>query len=130
MFYFEDIALYQQQQGLASPLDDYPDGCYPVAVVTSCLTQYFEVDEQTILAGVQADFRSQYDPVAGTITHENGRGGVGNRVEVTSYTEADGNASIEYQLQDFYTGEPQNSYRMEIRLLEDGSFRYLSIQEA
>ena len=129
MFYFEDIAIYRQQQGLESPLDDYPDGCYPVEVVVSCLTQYFEVDRQTILAGVQADFRSRYDPVAGTITHEAGRGGVGNRIEVTGYTEEEGAATIQYRQLDYYTGEPSGSFQMEVRLLEDGSFRYRSIRE-
>lgn len=118
---FEDI--YRYETG-GSAFDRFGSE-WPVAEMAETLSRYFD--------GVTADNfirdrKFPYDPQTGTIHYEGGRGGGPICYRVTGWEQEGETLAIDYEEYYFYTGVPfeNSSYTLTVRLLEDGSFRYLS----
>ena len=123
---YEDIHNYET--GI-SPFDIYGTD-WPVDEMVKLLGRYFEgVTEQMIVSSHRAQ---DYNAAAGTIHYEGGRGGLAPSYRVTGSRQEDDLLAIDYESYDFVTGIPYEdaSYVLTVRLMEYGSFRYLSNQTA
>lgn len=75
-----------------------------------------------------AQASSDYDPATNTIHYEGSRGGGPLPLRVIHWTQQDDILSISYEHYDYTTRIPDSSFVLTIRLMGDGSFRYLSNQ--
>lgn len=125
LWLFEDIYSYENG---SSPWDRYGSD-WPVDDMVETLSRYFDgVTAQKIISSGSKPTAITYDPQTNTIHYEGGRGGAPNSVRVTGWTQEEDRLMIDYEAHFYYTGVPEeNSGRtLTVRLLEDGSFRYLS----
>lgn len=117
-------SLYSRETG-RSPREDFGDS-WPVEVMVETLSRYFD--------GITADDvigRLPYDPQSGTVRCEGIQGGGPLCLRVTGYTREGDRLAIDYQQYDPSTGIPfEGTGCLTVRLLEDGSFRYLSNRAA
>lgn len=118
---FEDIYNYEND---VSPFDVYNTD-WPVEDMAALLSRYFDgITPQTIIAA----YSRMYDPSTGTLHYEGGRGGGPFCLRVTSWRQEGNLLSICYENYDFATGIPYENafFVLTVRLLEDGSFHYVS----
>lgn len=126
LWLFEDIYNYEND---GTPWDRFGSD-WPVDYMVETVSRYFD--------GVTADdfisarkFRLvNYDPQTNTIHYEGGRGGGPKCMRVTGWNREGDRLSIGYENYSYETGVPfeNGAYVLTVRLLEDGSFRYLSNQ--
>ncbi len=118
---FEDIYNYENGR---DPWQEYGD-YWPVPDMAALLNRYFEgVTKEMIIS----DMPKNYDPETDTIYYPGGRGGVPPEIRVTDYSQNGNLLTLNYVLYHSESGEINENFEiiLEIRLLEDGSFRYLS----
>ena len=125
LWVFED--LYRCENG-GSPFDQYGTD-WPVGEMVELLGRYFDgITRELILSEEMA---SAYDSQTDTIHYEGGRGGGPFCLRVTSWETEEELLTLHYEHYDCATGIPYENGQslLTIRLMEDGSFRYLSNQE-
>ena len=123
---YEDIFNYEM--GI-SPFNVYGTD-WPVEEMVKLLNRYFDgVTQQMIINSHRVE---DYDAATGTIHYEGGRGGLAPSYRITDWRQEGNILSLDYESYDFVTGIPYEdaSYVLTVRLMEDGSFRYLSNQTA
>ena len=120
---FEDI--YRYETG-GSAFDRFGSD-WPVEEMVETLSRYFDGVTAELVIG-ERKTAGAYDPETGTIHYEGGRGGGPICYRVTGWEQEGETLSIDYEEYDFYTGAPfeDSFYRLTMKNLEDGSFRYLS----
>lgn len=120
---YEDIYQYENN---SSPFDKYGMD-WPIDDMLSLLNKYFDgVTRDEIISTVKATYNAKTN----TIHYEGGRGGGPFPLRVVSWEENDDTLTIHYENYDFVTGIPYEnaSYQLTVKLMDDGSFRYLSNQ--
>ncbi len=118
---FEDIYNYENEH---DPWQEFGNN-WPVSEMLSLLNRYFEgVTKEMILSRRNID----YDQETDTIFYEGGRGGVYPDRRVFDYEQKDDILTIYYHLYHEESGTIYDDryFVLEIRILTDGSFRYLS----
>lgn len=120
---FEDI--YRYETG-GSAFDRFGSD-WPVAEMVETLSRYFDGITADLVIG-ERKTSGRYDPETGTIHYEGGRGGGPICYRVTGWEQEGETLAIDYEEYYFYTGVPLDDglYRLTVKTLEDGSFRYLS----
>lgn len=117
---FEDIYNYENGHG---PWQDFGNN-WPVSEILSVLNRYFEgVTKEMLLSARKLNYNSETD----SVFYEGGRGGVYLEIRVTSSERNDDILTLCYER---YEGENGTVHDgkciLKIRLLSDGSFRYIS----
>ena len=118
---FEDIYNYENGH---YPWQEFGNN-WPLSEILSLLNRYFEgVTKEMVLISR----RIEYDPETDTIFYEGGRGGVPPERRVFDFKQNGNILTLYYQLYNEESGTifEDRYYVLEIKLLEDGSFRYLS----
>ena len=118
---FEDIYNYENGH---SPRQEYGND-WPVPEILSLLNRYFEgVTTEMLLSNYRLDYNRETD----TVYYEGGRGGVPPERRVFDYEQNGDILTLYYHLYHEESGTVYNDryYVLEIKLLGDGSFRYLS----
>ena len=118
---FEDIYNYENGH---YPWQEFGNN-WPLSEILSLLNRYFEgVTKEMVLISR----RIEYDPETDTIFYEGGRGGVPPERRVFDFEQNGNILTLYYQLYNEENGTifEDRYYVLEIKLLEDGSFRYLS----
>lgn len=120
---FEDIYRYEGGEPWTD-LGEY----WPLSVMLETLGRYFDgVTREDILRekGIVL-----YDPEKDAILYEGGRGGGPFMLRATAWEQSGDLLSIHYENFDYVTGEPYEDafYTLTVRLLPNGSFRYISNQ--
>ena len=125
---FED--LYRFDHGV-SPFAVYGTD-WPLDAMNEQLSRYFEGIDVREHLGDSSRMYSAYDPASDTIHYEGGRGGGPVCLRVTGWEENGDQLTLRYESYDYYTGEtePDSQALLTVRLMEDGSFRYLSNRPA
>lgn len=116
---FDDI--YQYENG-GPRREDCPAG-----EMVETLCRYFEgLTEEMVMEELRRI--NVYDPQTGLVKASYGRGGGPVCYRVTGWDQQGKDLSIDCERYDYYTGLPLEgtACRLTVRLLEDGSFRYLS----
>ena len=126
LWVFED--LYRHDHDNTSPFDVY-GADWPVDEMVSQLSRYFDGVTEELLIG---EYQDIYDPASGTLHYEGGRGGGPYCLRVTGWEEDGDRLTLHYEQYSYFTGEPLEGcrYQLTVRLLEDGSFRYLGNHKA
>lgn len=124
IYLFEDIYYYENED---TPWDRFGSD-WPVDHMVETLSRYFDGISAEDLTNARKFGAEAYDPQTNTIHYEGGRGGAYPPVRVTGWSRDGDILSIDYECYDYYSGIPfENDFlRLTVRLLEDGSFRYLS----
>lgn len=122
LWVFEDLYYYENG---GSPFDEYGTD-WPVEEIVALLSRYFDgITREVILSEEMA---SAYDSQTDTIHYEGGRGGGPFCLRATSWETEGDLLTLHYEHYDCATGIPYENEQslLTIRLMEDGSFRYLS----
>lgn len=131
MALYNDIYCYADpDQNDGNLWQKYPDSNIPVEAIAALLGQYFDVTAEDLRSSFAMDKGyGAYDALTDTVYYTGGRGGYYADPVVTGCTVSeDGTqAEIDYYTEDMFTAEPQGRFCMTVRLLPDGSFRYLSL---
>ena len=126
LWVFEDLYRYDHQN--TSPFDVYGTD-WPVDEMAALLSRYFDgvTGEQLI-----DKYQDIYDPASGTLHYEGGRGGGPYYLRVTGWEEDGDRLTLRYEEYSAATGEPyeDSACLLTVRLLEDGTFRYLGNHKA
>ncbi len=124
LFLFEDIYNYENED---TPWDRFGSD-WPVDYMVETLSRYFDGITADDLIGARKFGADAYDPQTNTIHYEGGRGGVLPPSRVTGWAGEGDTLAIDYECYEYETGVPIEGWsnRLTVRLLEDGSFRYLS----
>ena len=120
LWLFEDI--YNHENGY-DPWQEYGNN-WPVADMLELLNRYFDgVTKEMIVS--QNKF---YDSDSDVIYYEGGRGGVPPEIKVIGFSEEENLLTLNYVLYNGESGWIDESCEivLKIRILDDGSFRYLS----
>ncbi len=122
----DDIASYEQYGGFWR---DFPDGVLPREWLLDFMGRYFDLSETELDHMIRNN--RFYDAGLDAIVYEGGRGGRSPVYLVQSWVYAGGGdlLSITYDACHPDTYEPLRGYRLTVRLLPDGSFRYRSLEE-
>ena len=126
LWVFEDLYRYDHQN--TSPFDVYGTD-WPVDEMAAQLSRYFDgVTEEQLID----KYQDIYDPASGTLHYEGGRGGGPYYLRVTGWEEDGDRLTLHYEEYSAATGEPyeDSACLLTVRLLEDGSFRYLGNHKA
>ena len=118
---FEDIYNYENGH---DPWQEYGD-YWPLKDMSELLNRYFDgVTKEMIIS----DRQSIYDTETDTIYYPGGRGGAYPEIRVCGFEQNGDILTLYYEHYNPEVGEfVENKYSvLEIKLLEDGSFRYLS----
>ena len=124
LYFFEDIYNYENED---SPWDRFGSD-WPVDAMAETLSRYFDgVTADVVIASFKPG-DDRYDPAARTFHYEGGRGGAIPDARVTGWSRDGDLLAIDYHRYEYYSGLPVGgeSRRLTVRLMEDGSFRYLS----
>lgn len=127
LWVFEDLYRYDHQN--TSPFDVYGTD-WPVDEMAALLSQYFDgVTEEQLID----KYQDIYDPTSGTLHYEGGRGGGPYYLRVTGWE--GGRATGSPCTMRSTALPPANPMRaaaclLTVRLLEDGTFRYLGNHKA
>ena len=94
-----------------------------------CFHKPKTLDEALVLIDKYQDI---YDPASGTLHYEGGRGGGPYYLRVTGWEEDGDRLTLHYEEYSPATGEPyeDSACLLTVRLLEDGTFRYLGNHKA
>ena len=126
LWVFEDLYRYDHPD--TDPFDVYGTN-WPVDEMAAQLSRYFDgvTGEQLI-----NKYQDIYDPASGTLHYEGGRGGGPYYLRVTGWEEDGDRLTLHYEEYSAATGEPyeDSACLLTVRLLEDGSFRYLGNHKA
>lgn len=124
LYLFEDIYNYEHE---GTPWDEYGSD-WPVDYMVQTLSRYFDGVTADVFISSFKPGRSPYDPETNTVHYEGGRGGAIPDARVTGWTQEGDILTIDYHRYEYYSGLPVGgeSRRLTVRLLEDGTFRYLS----
>lgn len=124
LYLFEDIYNYEHE---GTPWDQYGSD-WPVDYMIQTLSRYFDGVTADVFISSFKPGRSPYDPETNTVHYEGGRGGAIPDARVTGWTQEGDILTIDYHRYEYYSGLPVGgeSRRLTVRLLEDGTFRYLS----
>lgn len=124
LYLFEDIYNYENE---GTPWDEYGSD-WPVDKMVEALSRYFDGVTADVFLSSFKPGRSPYDPQTNTIHYEGGRGGAIPPARVAGWSRDGDILTIDYHRYEYYSGLPVGgeSRRLTVRLLEDGSFRYLS----
>ncbi len=123
LFLFDDLYSFIKREGI---LDQYGSDI-PMPLITELVTSYFDCGEEDIKAKLEEYYNKEADtcvfkgkpPIAADINLDE---------RVLEYNQSGDTATIVYTQYDTHSGEPKDiRYTMTVRLLEDGSFRYISI---
>ena len=126
LWVFEDLYRYDHQN--TSPFDVYGTN-WPVDEMAAQLSRYFDgVTEEQLIN----KYQDIYDPASGTLHYEGGRGGGPYYLRVTGWEEDGDRLTLHYEEYSPATGEPyeDSACLLTVRLLEDGTFRYLGNHKA
>lgn len=126
LWVFEDLYRYDHQN--TSPFDVYGTD-WPVDEMAAQLSRYFDgVTEEQLID----KYQDIYDPASGTLYYEGGRGGGPFCLRVTGWEEDGDRLTLHYEEYSPATGEPYegSACLLTVRLLEDGTFRYLGNHKA
>ncbi|MBQ6877279.1 MAG: hypothetical protein IJO22_02630 [Oscillospiraceae bacterium] len=118
---FEDIYNYENGH---DPWQEYGNN-WPLSEIISLLNRYFEgVTKEMVLI----NRRIEYDPETDTVFYEGGRGGVSPERRVFDFEQNGDILTLYYLLYHEESGTIYDDryYALEIKLLDDGSFRYIS----
>lgn len=118
---FEEIYGYENDD---TPWDRFGGSDWPVDEMVETLSRYFDgVSASDFISSRGIDYNAQ----TGTIHYEGGRGGGPKCLRVVGHAQEGDRLSIDYVNYNYATGVPEgDTYRLTVRLLEDGSFRYLT----
>lgn len=118
---FEDIYNYENGH---DPWQEYGNN-WPVSEILSLLNRYFEGATKEMLL---SNYRLDYDPEKDTVFYEGGRGGVPPERRVFDYEQNGDILTLFYWLYHEESGTIYDDryYVLSIKLLSDGSFRYIS----
>lgn len=124
IFAAEDLYRYENGD---TPFDHFGSS-WPIDFILETLSRYFEdVTAQDVIANEERFLSvSHYDPQTDTVYYEGGRGGAFPTPRVTSWTQDKDLLLIDYDCDNIDTGIKEYSRRLTVRLMEDGTFRYLS----
>jgi len=97
-------------------------------MILETVSRYFDGVTADDFIPAQKSGPVNYDPQTNTIHYEGGRGGGPKCMRVTGWSREGDCLKIDYENYSYETGVPfENScYVLTVRLLENGSFRYLS----
>lgn len=126
LWVFEDLYRYDHPD--TDPFDVYGTD-WPVDEMAALLSRYFDgVTEEQLID----KYQGIYDPASGTLHYEGGRGGGPYYLRVTGWEEDGDRLTLHYEEYSPATGEPyeDSACLLTVRLLEDGSFRYLGNHKA
>ena len=117
---FEDIYNYENGH---DPWQEYGD-YWPVSDMLELLNRYFDGVTKELLVSENKHYDSETD----TIYYPGGRGGVPPKIRVVNYSQVGNLLTLNYVLYHSESGWVDESREivLEIRLLDDGSFRYIS----
>lgn len=118
---FEEIYGYENDD---TPWDHFGGSDWPVDEMVETLSRYFDgVSASDFISSRGIDYNAQ----TGTIHYEGGRGGGPKCLRVVGHAQEGDRLAIDYVNYNYATGVPEgDTYRLTVRLLEDGSFRYLT----
>lgn len=124
IFAVEDLYRHENQD---TPFDHFGSS-WPMDFILETLSRCFEdVTAQDVIANVERFLSvSHYDPQTDTVYYEGGRGGAFPTPRVTNWTQKEDLLLIDYDCDNIDTGIKDYSRRLTVRLMEDGTFRYLS----
>ena len=126
LWVFEDLYRYDHPD--TDPFDVYGTN-WPVDEMAAQLSRYFDgVTEEQLIN----KYQDIYDPASGTLHYEGGRGGGPYYLRVTGWEEDGDRLTLHYEEYSPATGEPyeDSACLLTVRLLEDGTFRYLGNHKA
>ncbi|MBE6899367.1 MAG: hypothetical protein E7479_01700 [Ruminococcaceae bacterium] len=121
LWLFEDIYNFENGQ---NPWQEFGNN-WPVSEMLLLLNQYFDgVTKEMLLS----DTNAEYDQKTDTLYYEGGRGGVAPEIRVVDHEQKGDILILYYHLYDGESGTiySAENYVLEIRLFDNGSFRYLS----
>ncbi len=120
----DDIANHQRYGGLWR---EFPDGVLPRSWLIDFMAQCFDLTEEQLDQMVCSN--RFYDAAQDAVIYEGSRGGRSPVYLVQSWLQEGDFLSITYDACHPDTYEPLRGYRLTVRLLPDGSFRYRSLEE-
>lgn len=126
LWVFEDLYRYDHPD--TSPFDVYGTD-WPVDEMAAQLSRYFDgVTEEQLID----KYQDIYDPASGHPSTMRRTGGGPYCLRVTGWEEDGDRLTLHYEEYSYFTGEPLEGcrYQLTVRLLEDGSFRYLGNHKA
>lgn len=134
---FDDLYLHKN-----SDFYDVHTGEISMNDFMALINQYFDIDKQTVINTfhtfntVEKDYDEEgnmdfcetyYDENTDRLVLRNeGRGGAGADMEITDYKEENSILTIYYHSCNIRTKVPRKNYELKVKLMDDGTFRYIS----